>query len=278
MKPAIDEFRQSTLPSRTPNEVSRGLLQFHLSIHPKLCQSLLSEHISTFFERVFFILLDCSDRDASSIEIASYSTATTFLTKMIRSSPLELQSTFISVTASTIHSSRCSILLLGSFAFIRNFIAKSSLSEIVAQVPIFHHFVDPNCESLSSIIANLGDIDDQWYSTLMAAFIGQFDQTKNAQLLTSILRARHYCVPFGISGGRSEHFSAESAEIDHSLQIVTTRSYDIELKLDKRDGRLKLAIDDRQVWIDEDEKSLSDQVIFPSYHAIARWNCPPPIS
>ena len=297
MTEVVKELVSALAKGNPASVISRALFQFRMSVNPKIFQRLPVDSRKRDFERVFGALLKCCENDSSSVRMAAYSATYAFLAKTVRFYPGEMQKTFEALVQKHGKYSKGSVILIASFAYMTNFIAKAHLGDFVNSVPIFHHFVQSDSEYLPNIIANLGDLDHPWYNTLLNAFIKQYLQTKNNQLFVPILKIVEKkpkvfflevlnatkdpsLISFLISSLDKMYYkfdlssvaitalerlkTAEFSERDDCLQIVSIKSNSFELKVDVSGNEAKLSIGEHCTVLNIDEfKDVASFYLLP---------------
>ena len=277
--------------------ISRALFQFRMNVNPKVFQKCTPEARKRDFRRVFAALVKCCENDSSSVRMAAYSATYAFLAKTVRFYPLEVRKTFEALVQKHGRCTKGSVILIASFAYMTNFIAKAHLEEFVNSVPIFHHFVQSDSEYLPNVIANLGDLDHPWYNTLLNAFVKQYLQTKNTQLFVPILkiveknpkvffreildvtkdpslisflissleRMYYKCDLSSVANEALERLkTAEFSERDDCLQILSIRSNSFELCVEVIENQAKLSIGDHSIVLNIDSfKDVASFYLLP---------------
>ncbi|OHT15104.1 hypothetical protein TRFO_14457 [Tritrichomonas foetus] len=186
MKWNFKSFLEESDLSRSPNDVAIALSTFKSTINPEWCKRTSDSQKINFFVDVFQRLYDCCSSNSISVRVATFPALSSFLSKMIRAFPEEIQKSYIQLVTKETSPSKSSILIIYAFAFICNFIAKPFLPDFTTSCPIFHHFTYCDSDQLSHVIACLPEIDDNNHIALLETFINQYKKTKNSQLFNPI--------------------------------------------------------------------------------------------
>ncbi|KAK8899453.1 hypothetical protein M9Y10_001769 [Tritrichomonas musculus] len=197
MESFVLDFINSTDPQRSHNDISNALSLLRVKINPELCRNSSSADRIKFFISIFDHLLFCCESDSSSVRISSFTASTSFLSKMVRSYPIEIQKAFSTFATKLVSPRKGSMLIVFMFSYIATFISGLYFDDFFHSVPFYHHIV--NCESsiedFSHIIQNFpNQMSLENYVTILVSFILQYQKTHNSKLLIPIQKIVEKCV------------------------------------------------------------------------------------
>lgn len=176
MKHLVADLENGTADGLSSSDIMRSLRQFQKSVNPDVCNMIKKANQISFFQRIWIVLFKCAVHESVSVRLASYTATTSFLMKLIPYFSNEIRKSFSYVTTNLIDETKNSIMLIASFAFISNYLARPFMEEFLIATPIYHHFIvteSISSEHLSNVIKNLGDLPESWLITLLASFLKQ---------------------------------------------------------------------------------------------------------
>ena len=173
MESFLQDFKESTDPIKSSTEISNALLSFRVKINPELCRSATNSERVNFFVSIFDQLLCCCEYDFSSVRVSSFTASTSFLSKMVRSYPTEIQKAFSTFATKLVSPRKGSMLIVFLFSYIATFISGIYFDNFFHSCPLYHHIV--NCESsvedFSHIIQNFpNQMSLENYITILVSF------------------------------------------------------------------------------------------------------------
>ena len=186
MKQLAQQFLSETDSSKPQNDISLSLSRFKVKVTPELCKGIESKKLIGIFEAIFMRLYECSESKSASVRVSSFPAQASFILKLVRFYPFEMQKSFISFATKNLTPSKGSIMIIFGFALICNFIAKPFLTKFTMSVPIYHHFTNCDSDQLYYVIECLPELDDNYILALLSSFIGQYQKTTSPQLINPI--------------------------------------------------------------------------------------------
>lgn len=188
MKDFFQQFLINSDLNQSPNEILQSLSKFRISVNPEVCKRISSKQLIDDFEKLFFRFFNFSESESASIRVATFPALISFLSKMIRYYPNEIQTAFIHFATKQAVPSKGSIIIVSIFAYICNFIAKPFLEKFLNSVPFFHHFTmgSGNSDQLFHVISWLPVFDFNNLIAMLVSFLNQYKATHNLQLLNPI--------------------------------------------------------------------------------------------
>ncbi|OHT14401.1 hypothetical protein TRFO_15175 [Tritrichomonas foetus] len=172
-----------------PNDITKLLFKCQTEINAQLFNKIMPDELENCFKEVWRFLLYAASHTSSSVRLSAYRATGAFLLKLTPYYNSIISKTFSDISMGATIDIKSSAIIASSFAFISSRIALPYLDEFLNSTPVFHHFTisDPIfSEHLSSIISNLGELGNEWFSTLLHSFLSIYETSTDRYLMKSI--------------------------------------------------------------------------------------------
>lgn len=189
MQEFILSLQAAQLESVPLNDITNLLVLFQKNINAKFFVKSNDIRIEEVFKEIWKFFLFAANHSASSVRLSSYRATGAFLLKMSPYYTYIVQKSFSDISMIATIDIKSSAIIASSFAFISSRIALPYLDEFLNSTPVFHHFAvsDPIfSQNLSSIIANLGELGFDWFSTLLHSLLNLPNSSHDRHLMKSI--------------------------------------------------------------------------------------------
>ena len=157
----------------SPSDITHLLFEFQTEVTVKHFSEQRLNIKDDFFS-LFQFFAFAAAHDSPTVRLASYRATGAFLLNFFPYFPEEIQSTFSDFSMASTIDLRSTGIIAASFAFITKFIAIPNLQPYLDITPVFHHFTssDPTfTEYISVIVSNLGNLNSDWFNTLLHSFL-----------------------------------------------------------------------------------------------------------
>lgn len=195
MEELLNSLSSAQKESPSPTDVSRYLFKFQNEMNAQYFSKLFYNPkdkqitIEAIFTEIWKFLLYAASHPSSTVRLAAYRLTGSFLLKLQPYYTTQIQTTFSSVSTNATIDIKRSAIVASSFAFLSKRISLPYLDEFLDSTPVFHHFTISDkifSEHLSSIISNLGELGDEWFSTLLNSFLLMIHKSNDRYLMRSI--------------------------------------------------------------------------------------------
>lgn len=227
----ILDFLASTNPQNPPNEIASALTKFRLKFNPNLCLNVSNSHLLKQLEFIFSRLLLCCESNSSLVRVSCFTALTSFLSKIIRSHPLEIQAAFSLFATKLVSPTKGSILIVFSFSYIATFISGQFFDHFFNSVPLYHHL--SNCENsiedFAQVFQNFpSQMSADNYITILICFVNQYQKTHNSKLLIPIQKIVEKCITLQKDSNAAIEEIYKSNNISLIAFIFTTINYNYD--------------------------------------------------
>lgn len=172
MKGVVEKLETGTSGEKSPSDVCKALSDFQAKISHMLCMDVKRPILAEQFRKIWEILFRCSASQSSTVRVATYSTTSIFLLKLVPFVPELLRDTFGDATMAHAAEHSSSVLVVAVFSFLSHFVSPVRLDKFLEKTQIFHQFVcqeSVTSQHLSNIVNNLGNLSIEWFQGLLLA-------------------------------------------------------------------------------------------------------------